>query len=101
MMASKMLNKKVLKQYIEDIDSVLVVHTMMNRSLFMNYCIMYTIHMCEKDAYNITDRGVEYSIWVQRNRDDVNEVNGNDNTVEYSLFVKDSINNIPIEIYSA
>jgi hypothetical protein len=102
-----MINKRVLQKYVEEIDSVLAVNTMMNRSLFMNYCIMYTIHMCEKDAYTVNYRGIEYSIWVQRNNvverereadDDVNDVN---NTVDYSLMVKDSLNNIPVEIYFA
>jgi hypothetical protein len=107
-MDAKMIRKKALKQYIEDIDSVLIVNTMMNKSLFINYCIMYKIHTCEKDAYVVVDRGVEYSIWVQHTCISVNDKENNkENTEEendecdsYSLIVKDNINNIPIEIYS-
>lgn len=90
-----MICKKTLKKYVEEIDSILAVHTMMNRSLFTNYCVMYTIHMCEKDAYSVNDRGIEYFIWVERKNGDIEE-----DDIEYSLMVKDSFNNVPVEIYS-
>lgn len=94
----KMICKKVLYKYIEEIDSLLAVYTMMNRSLFTNYCIMYSIHMCEKDAYTIRDKSIEYSIWVQRKNDGAGDCGAED--CEYSLIVKDSFNNIHVEVYS-
>jgi hypothetical protein len=98
-----MISKRVLQKYVEEIDSILAVNTMMNRSLFTNYCVMYNIHMCEKDAYTVRDRSIEYSIWVHRNNNGVEDCEVEDCEAEdcdYSLIVKDSLNNIPVEIYS-